>query len=149
MPDVKEPKSRLTPRQELFVQEYVANPNASAAYAKVYDVAPDTAKANASRLLANANMAASLATAQQKVAERAQMTVDSHMATLAELRDLAIKAKQYTAAITAETNRGKVCGLYVERTQDVTPELTGDQRAARALELFAAARARVTSGGVS
>ncbi len=50
-------------------------------------------------------------------AQSAQITLESHLAKLAEIRDLAIAAKDYGAANTAETNRGKVMGYYVERKE--------------------------------
>ena len=50
-------------------------------------------------------------------AKTAQITLESHLVKLAEIRDLAIAAEDYSAANTAETNRGKVMGYYVERKE--------------------------------
>src|SRR4249919_345051 len=50
-------------------------------------------------------------------AKTAQITLESHLSKLAEIRDLAIAAEDYSAANTAETNRGKVMGYYVERKE--------------------------------
>lgn len=144
--------SLLTEKQERFCAFYVESGNATEAYRRAYEPPNATDKSiheRASRLLANSKVVASCEELRAPVRERAGLTLEQHIRTLAEIRDKALAAEQYGAAVQAETNRGKAAGLYVERTLDVTPELTGDQRAARALELFAAARARVTSGGVS
>lgn len=45
------------------------------------------------------------------------LTLEEHMRTLAELRDEAKVDRQFGAAITAETNRGKVAGLYIEKRE--------------------------------
>jgi hypothetical protein len=49
------------------------------------------------------------------VIERAKMTMDNHLATLADLRDMATKAEQYSAAIRAEESRGKAVGFYTTK----------------------------------
>ena len=46
------------------------------------------------------------------------MTVETHLARLAELSRLAQEAGQMSAAITAETKRGEVLGYYVQRSQN-------------------------------
>ena len=50
-------------------------------------------------------------------AKTVQITLESHLSKLAEIRDMAIAAEDYSAANTAETNRGKVMGYYVERKE--------------------------------
>jgi hypothetical protein len=46
-----------------------------------------------------------------------QITLESHLNKLAEIRDMAIAAEDYSAANTAETNRGRAMGYYVERRE--------------------------------
>ena len=50
-------------------------------------------------------------------AKSAQISLESHLFKLAEIRDLAIAAEDYSAANTAEINRGKVMGYYVDRKE--------------------------------
>ena len=44
-----------------------------------------------------------------------QVTYDTHLAELARLREAALKKSSFSAAVNAETNRGKAGGLYIER----------------------------------
>ena len=44
-----------------------------------------------------------------------QITYDTHLAELARLREAALKKHSFSAAVNAETNRGKAGGLYIER----------------------------------
>jgi len=44
-----------------------------------------------------------------------QITYDTHLAELARLREAALKKNSFSAAVNAETNRGKAGGLYIER----------------------------------
>ena len=44
-----------------------------------------------------------------------QITYDIHLAELARLREAALKKNSFSAAVNAETNRGKAGGLYIER----------------------------------
>ena len=43
------------------------------------------------------------------------VTYDTHLAELARLREAALKKHSFSAAVNAETNRGKAGGLYIER----------------------------------
>ena len=43
------------------------------------------------------------------------MTFGRHVKKLAEIRDAALEKGNYTAAVAAETQRGRAAGLYVER----------------------------------
>jgi len=44
-----------------------------------------------------------------------EITYDKHLAELARLREAALKKSSFSAAVNAETNRGKAGGLYIER----------------------------------
>lgn len=71
------------------------------------------------------------------------VTLEDHITRLRELGEEARKARQYSAAITAETNVGKASGLYVNRT-----ELTGRDGApigvaSISTEEYLAARAKI------
>ena len=43
------------------------------------------------------------------------VTYESHIAELARIKDLALKKSSFSAAVNAETNRGKAGGLYIDR----------------------------------
>ena len=42
------------------------------------------------------------------------VTYESHIAELARIKDLALKKSSFSAAVNAETNRGKAGGLYID-----------------------------------
>lgn len=66
----------LTDKQKRFVDEYMIDMNAAAAYLRAgYDCNEATARANASRLLTNANIVAEIDKRQQKLQEDAGMSV--------------------------------------------------------------------------
>ena len=43
------------------------------------------------------------------------VTYESHISELARIKDLALKKNSFSAAVNAETNRGKAGGLYIDR----------------------------------
>ena len=43
------------------------------------------------------------------------VTYESHIAELARIKDLALNKNSFSAAVNAETNRGKAGGLYIDR----------------------------------
>jgi phage terminase small subunit len=47
--------------------------------------------------------------------EKHKVTYDTHVAELARLREAALKKNSFSAAVNAETNRGKAGGLYIDR----------------------------------
>ena len=44
-----------------------------------------------------------------------EVNYESHIAELARIKEEALKKKSFSAAVNAETNRGKAAGLYIER----------------------------------
>ena len=124
----------MNDRQRRFVDEYLIDLNATQAAIRA-GYSPKTAKAIASENLTKPDIAAELADRRRVVAERAQLTVDSHLAELASLRDNAKRAEQYAAAVAAETRRGEVAGFYVKRREDVT-KLSREERAERLKRLL-------------
>lgn len=67
----------LNQRQQKFVQLYLATGNATQSYIDAgYDVDRETAKANAARLLANANVCAVIDAARQKAVEATGITAE-------------------------------------------------------------------------
>lgn len=110
----------LTPKQEAFAQAIVTGVNQSDAYRAAFTVGaktkPETVNQAASRLMSDSNITARVAELRKPVAERAQMTLESHLDDLMRLRNMAAKEKQYSAAISAEIARGKASGISAEKT---------------------------------
>ncbi len=103
---------KLNARQELFVQGLLVGKSADQAYA---DAGYKPSRPHASRLATNGNVLARLAELRKPVTKAAQVTLEGHLRDLKIVRNMATAAGQFGAAITAEVNRGKAAGLYVER----------------------------------
>lgn len=115
----------LTPKQEAFCLAYLKTGNASEAYRQAYAAAnmkPGSINVNASKLLSSAKVALRLEELRGPAVAAAQMTLESHLADLKMLRDKALEAEQFSAAITAETNRGKAAGLYTEKVDHTSSD---------------------------
>jgi phage terminase small subunit len=113
----------LTPKQEAFCLAYMETGNASEAYRRSYSAGKMSAVSvnrKAKELLDNGKIAARVAELRKPAVEAAQMTLETHLRDLEELRDKAAKEGKYGPAVQAEIARGKASGLYVEKT-----ELTG------------------------
>lgn len=80
-------KAKLTPKQEAFVRAYLETSNASEAYRRAYDVAPDckpnTIEKRACELLKNGKVAGRLEVLQAEIARRHDITVDKIIRELA------------------------------------------------------------------
>ncbi len=115
----------LTPKQEAFCLAYLETGNASEAYRRSYsaeNMKSATINRNAKALLDNSKIATRLAELQKPAANKAQLTLESHLARLDNLSRAAEAAEQYSAAISAEVARGKASGVHVEKSERV---LTG------------------------
>ena len=116
--------TKLTPKQEKFVQSIVKGINQSDAYRSAYKVGLktkiDTVNNNAYLLMQNTEIATRIEELRKPVVKKAQITLESHLARLQSLGESAEAEKQFSASITAEVARGKASGIHVERS-----ELTG------------------------
>jgi phage terminase small subunit len=115
----------LTQRQEDFCLAYIESANASEAYRKVYStkrMKPETVNNSAFKMLQKGDIVARIASIRESAAEKASMTLESHLSDLKNLRDAAVNDGKWAAAVTAEVSRGKAAGLYVEKV-----ELSGDK----------------------
>lgn len=114
----------LTPKQEAFCLAYIETGNASESYRRAYLPAPTVKEASinrlAKKLIDNVKIVSRVEELRKPIREKACLTLEDHLSTLQRLRDKAESAEQFTAAITAETNRGKASGLYVEKTENKT-----------------------------
>lgn len=76
----------LTPKQQRFVEEYLVDLNATQAYLRAgYRVKPTSARVQASRLLADPNIAEAIEAAKAARSERTQITADRVLQELARL----------------------------------------------------------------
>ena len=110
-----DPATGLTPKMETFCLELARTGNASEAYRQAYNadkMKPETIARRAAELVANGNIAARLSQLRSDSRARAGITLAEHLETLRQLRQEARSAMQYSAAIAAESARGKVSGLY-------------------------------------
>lgn len=111
---------KLTQKQESFCVAYIETGNASEAYRRAYDATqmlPATVNRRAVDLMDDAKIVARLKELRQPAVENAQITLESHLAKLAELRDAALKKGDFGAAIRAEIARGRAAALYVEKVE--------------------------------
>jgi phage terminase small subunit len=128
---------KLTPKQENFCNAYIELGNASEAYRLAYDIGDmksATINRAAKQLMDNSKITTRIQELRAPVVEAAKMSLEGHLADLKMMRDLALAEKQYSAAINAETQRGKAAGYYVTRTENKT-ELSGPDGAAISIEL--------------
>lgn len=111
----------MTPKQERFALEVASGKTQADAYRAAFNVKPTTkaesVQQNASRLMANVKVASRVAELRAPIAEKAGITLESHLADLQSLRDRAVELNQIAAAISAEIARGKASGVHVEKSE--------------------------------
>jgi len=116
----------LTPKQEAFACAYVETGNASEAYRRAYDVAPDckpnTDEKRACELLKNGKVTGRVEALQTEHAKRHNITVDALTAELEEARGKAMDTGQVSAAVSATMGKAKLHGLVKDKTVN---EFTG------------------------
>lgn len=119
---------KLTPKKEKFAQEHASGKNQSDAYRAAYKVREGTkaktVNESASRLMADPKVVARVAELRKPIAEKAQITLEGHLRDLMMLRNMAVKEKQISAAISAEVARGKAAGVHIEKSES-TVNVTG------------------------
>lgn len=108
----------LTPKREKFAQAVASGKSQAEAYRAAFNVAKSTPKSVqelASRLMADVKVRSRVEELRAPIAEKAQITLESHLRDLLALRNLAAKEKQMSAAIAAEVARGKAAGVVIDR----------------------------------
>jgi len=127
----------LTPKQEKFAQLLEEGMNQSDAYRKAYNAEKMTDKTiceKASILASNGKIRARREEIRAPVLDKVGYSIEAHLERLEILSSMASKAGQFTAAVNAETNRGKCSGFYVEKV-DVTTK--GESIAPTIIEIVA------------
>lgn len=107
-----------TEKKEKFCLAFMESGNQSEAYRTAYNTKNmSSAGVNneASKLFNSLEITARLEELRAPIRERACLTLESHLKRLEDLSLAAEREAQFGAAITAETNRGKASGLYVEK----------------------------------
>lgn len=108
----------LTIKQENFCLAYIETGNASEAYRRSFNAVkmkPETINRKAKELIDDGKISARISELRKPVIEAAQITLESHLSDLKELRDKAANDAKWGPAINAEVARGKASGLYVEK----------------------------------
>jgi hypothetical protein len=111
----------LTPQQEKFAQAVASGMNQSDAYRESYNVRKTTKiesiNNSAYKLMIDPDIKARVEELRAPIVKAAQLTLEAHLNDLKGLRNMATKAEQYSAAISAEVARGKAAGLYVDNVK--------------------------------
>lgn len=111
-------------KMEGFCLSIMEGLSASDAYREHYNcgkMKTPTINRNAKALIDNNKIATRLEELRAPIRERAGLTLESHLSRLEALSLAAEQEAQFGAAITAETNRGKASGLYVEKVEQSGP----------------------------
>jgi hypothetical protein len=119
MPAFKEP---LSPKQQRFVDEYLVDLNAAAAFRRAGYIAKDdhVASVNSARLINTPKIAAVIASARQRQQTRTGLTADWVLNKLLEEAQFTGNGSSQSARIRATELLGKHLGLFKEQV-----ELTG------------------------
>lgn len=120
---VKPSKKVLTPKQWKFVQELVmGDGQVTMAEAAIRAGWPAKSAKESARLLTNPDknphVVAAIQELRKDMAERFGTTMERHMRDLQNIRDLALQAGAYGAAVQAEYRRGQALGtIYIDRKE--------------------------------
>ena len=112
---------RLTPKQAAFVEEYLVDLNASAAYRRA-GYAGNNADVNGPRLLGNDRIAEAIAKGQEERRQRTHATQDDVVRILTREAEGQGQDTNSSARVQAAQWLGKHHGMFIERVEDVTPQ---------------------------
>lgn len=110
----------LTPKKEAFAQAVASGMTQADAYRTAYNaenMKPETIASKASILMADGNVRARVDELRAPIAEKAQITLESHLDDLLRLRRMAEDNNDIKAAISAEIARGKAAGIVVDKKE--------------------------------
>lgn len=128
----------VTEQQEKFCRAFVETGNASESYRRSYNagkMADATIARRASELMDKGAITARIAKLKEKHAKRHNVTVDSLVAELEQIKQVALSAEtpQTSAAVAAVMGKAKLTGLdkqLIELSGSVAVTLSNSQRAA-------------------
>jgi phage terminase small subunit len=110
----------LTLRQKKFAEEVVLGRCSQTEAARRAGYAKSSAAVRACELLRISrfpNIANYINDLRLELSKKYEISYEGHLRDLGDLRDRAAANNQFSAAINAETHRGKVGGLYVDRKE--------------------------------
>ena len=112
----------LTDRQRIFVELYTANEGrlTPTECARQSGYKTDRAAVTASELLnvkKYPKVVQAIVKRREEIALTHKVEMDKHVQELARLRETALDAKSYSAAVNAERLRGQAAGLYIDRKE--------------------------------
>ena len=110
----------LTPKQETFANAVASGKTQADAYRAAYSAGKmkdATIQSKACILMKDGKVRARVDELRKPIAKKAQITLESHLEDLQKLRNMAVKEKQYSAAISAEIARGTAAGVHGEKTE--------------------------------
>ena len=108
-------KKKLTKKQEKFCKEYLINGHNAAAAARAAGYSSKTAREIAAENLTKPNIAQFLDEESKKNEEEFRYTLVDHIKDLDYIAAEAIAREDFKTALAAKTNKGKCCGLYIEK----------------------------------
>lgn len=106
-------------RRERFCQELLIDENATQAYIRA-GYSEKGAKVSASRLLADANVAARVAELRAGLGERLEITQESVLREIDETRKAAATDGQHAVALKASELKGKHIGMWPQKQVDAS-----------------------------
>ena len=110
--------NNLTTKQNRFCEEVVSGKTQAEAYRVAYssqDMADKTIWVKASELMANGKVTGRIEELRLPVIKEAQLTLAAHLNNLLEIRESAAEDRNWSAAVPAETARGKAAGLHTAK----------------------------------
>jgi phage terminase small subunit len=111
-------RSALNPRQTAFVRHLAEGKSQAQAYLDAgYRGDRRQADANAARLIANDKVALHLGKLQAAAQERTEVTVDSLVEELEQMRLWAIECRHPAAGVSAIMGKAKLLGLVIDKTE--------------------------------
>ena len=106
----------LTPKQSMFVKEYLIDLNATQAAIRA-GYSEKTANEQASRLLANVSISSAVQIEMDKRAESVSITAEDVLQSIKAIRDATVSAEKYGEALKANELLGKHLKLFTDKTE--------------------------------
>jgi len=113
-------EKQITPKQEEFCRIYACEDVTQTEAATKAGYSPASAHAIASQLLNGRDyphVIERIKEIKSEVSRKYEVTFESHVKKLAQLRDAALQNDNYAAAVSAEKYRGQAAGLYIDRKE--------------------------------
>lgn len=108
--------AKLTVKQELFLNNYLIDFNATAAAVRA-GYSPKTAQEQSSRLLKHPAVSVAVDIAKAKAVEKVEVTVDKVLRDLEQARTAALDAGQFSPAVRASELQGKYLKMFFDGHQ--------------------------------